>query len=150
VPRKFPGSNGLAVALLLLTALAAGAQGPAEAPGIDLQATPILGRTCEAGWLTVRVRLTNTSDEDVRGRVSATFLASGTEALSEAFSDEVLARHSKRDVFYYLFVPNVYVLAGEVHVRFEAAGDPAKSREVVLKGNAIRVDHLEQPVWAWK
>jgi len=44
----------------------------------------------------------------------------------------------------------VQLLVYEHRIHAPTAAIVYQFREVVLKGNAIRVDHLEQPVWAWK
>ena len=46
--------------------------------------------------------------------------------------------------------PVVQLLVYEHRIHAPTAAIVYQFREVVLKGNAIRVDHLEQPVWAWK
>lgn len=46
--------------------------------------------------------------------------------------------------------PVVQLLVYEHKIHAPTAAIVYQFREVVLKGNPIRVDHLEQPVWAWK
>ena len=46
--------------------------------------------------------------------------------------------------------PVVRLLVYEHKIHAPTAAIVYQFREVAVKGNAIRVDHLEQPVWAWR
>lgn len=100
------------------TALAQDAAGGNASP-LVLDAARCLGDTCEPGWLPIRVRVDNPSDRDVRARVLVTYLNLGSDPVCQVFADENFARHSKRDLYYTLFVPPLNSMEGAVEVRIQ-------------------------------